>query len=162
MFIDSWTDKEAVVHIYTGILLSHKKEHIWVSSNEVVEPRAYYTEWSKSEREKLRSHTNAYIWNLERWYWWTYLQGSNRDTDIENRLDTVGEAEGGMNWENNGNIDINVYKIDSKWEFAVWHRELNPVLWDSLEGWRGVQEEGNMCTPVADSCWFVAETSTIL
>ena len=34
------------------LLLSHKKEHIWVSSNEVDEPRAYYTEWSKSEREK--------------------------------------------------------------------------------------------------------------
>jgi len=45
-------DKEAVVHIYDGTLLSHKKEPIWVSFNEVDEPRAYYTEWSKSEREK--------------------------------------------------------------------------------------------------------------
>ena len=41
----------SVVHIYNGILLSHKKEHIWVSSNEVDQPRAYYTEWGKSERE---------------------------------------------------------------------------------------------------------------
>ena len=45
-------DKEAVVHIHNGILLGHKKEHIWVSSNEVDEPRDYYTEWSKSERER--------------------------------------------------------------------------------------------------------------
>ena len=45
-------DKEAVVHIYNGILLSHKKEHICVSANEVDEPRTYYTEWSKSERER--------------------------------------------------------------------------------------------------------------
>ena len=45
-------DKEVVVHVYNGMLLSHKKEDIWVSSNEVDEPRAYYTEWSKSEREK--------------------------------------------------------------------------------------------------------------
>ena len=52
MFIDRWVDKEAVVHIYNEILLSHKKEHISVSSNEVEEPRAYYTEWSKSERER--------------------------------------------------------------------------------------------------------------
>ena len=44
-------DKEAVVHIYNGILLSHKKEHIWVSSKEVNKPRAYYTEQSKSEKE---------------------------------------------------------------------------------------------------------------
>ena len=40
-------DKEAMVH-NNGILLSHEKEHIWISSNEVNEPRAYYTEWSKS------------------------------------------------------------------------------------------------------------------
>ena len=47
-----WMHKEIVVHIYNGILLTHRKEHIWVSANEVDEPRAYYTEWSKSEREK--------------------------------------------------------------------------------------------------------------
>ena len=29
-----------------------KKEGIWVSSNEVDEAGAYYTEWSKSERER--------------------------------------------------------------------------------------------------------------
>ena len=33
--------KEAVVYLYNGILLSHKKEHIWVSTSEVDEPRAY-------------------------------------------------------------------------------------------------------------------------
>ena len=37
-----WT-KEVVVHIHNGILLSYKKEHIWVSSNEVDETGAYYT-----------------------------------------------------------------------------------------------------------------------
>jgi len=44
-------DKEVVVHVHNEILLSYKKEHIWVSSNEVDETGAYYTEWSKSERE---------------------------------------------------------------------------------------------------------------
>ena len=48
---DEWI--EAVVHIHRGILLKHKKEHIWVSSNEMDKPRAYYTEWSKSERENI-------------------------------------------------------------------------------------------------------------
>ena len=37
-------DKEVVVHIHNGILLNCKKECILVSSNEVDEPRAYYTE----------------------------------------------------------------------------------------------------------------------
>ena len=59
-------DKEVMV-IYTvehhsGI----KKEHIWLSPNEVDEPRAYYTDWSKSEGEKQILYINAYIWNLER------------------------------------------------------------------------------------------------
>ena len=45
-------DKEVVVHIHSGILLSYKKEYIWVSSNEVDETGAYFTEWSKSERER--------------------------------------------------------------------------------------------------------------
>ena len=99
MSSDRGMDKEAVIHTYDGILLSHKKEHIWVSSNDD-EPRAYYTEWSKSEREKQISYMNAYIWSLERWPWWTYLQGSSGNTHIENRLaDTAGEGAGGTNWE---------------------------------------------------------------
>ena len=59
-------DKEAVVHIHNGILLSYKKECIWVSSNEVDKTGAYYTEWSKSERKTPIQYINAYIWNLER------------------------------------------------------------------------------------------------
>ena len=61
--IDRWVEKEVVVHTYDGILLRHKKECIRASSNEVDEPRAYYTEWSKSEREKQISSINTYIWN---------------------------------------------------------------------------------------------------
>ena len=89
-------DKEVVVHMYNGILLSHEKEHIWVSSNEVDEPRAYHTEWSQKEKDKYHI-TNSYIWNLERWYWWIYLQGSNGETDRENRLMDMGR--GGEWWD---------------------------------------------------------------
>ena len=42
------------------ILLSHIKEHFWVSSNEVDKPRAYCTEWSKPEREK-QMHVLRYM-----------------------------------------------------------------------------------------------------
>ena len=56
-----------VVHIHNGVLLSHSKEHIRISSNEVDETGAYYTEWSKPERKTPIQYTNAYIWNLERW-----------------------------------------------------------------------------------------------
>ena len=39
-------------------------------------------------------------------------------------------------------------KIDSQGEAAVWHRELNLVLYDGLEGWGGreTQEEKNIYT----------------
>ena len=66
------------------VLLSHKKECIWVNSSEVDEPRACYTQWSKSEREKQILY-NTYIWNLQKWYWWTYLQGRNRDRHREQK-----------------------------------------------------------------------------
>ena len=65
MSIDRWMDK-VVVHIHNGILLSHKKEHIWVSSDEMDEPRTYYTGWSESEREREISSSNVYIQNLEK------------------------------------------------------------------------------------------------
>ena len=44
-------DKEYMVEIYNGILLSYKNKSIWISSNEVDETGAYYIEWSKSEKE---------------------------------------------------------------------------------------------------------------
>ena len=55
-----------MVYINNGILLNHRKEQIWVSSSEVDEPWAYYTEWSRLEREGQISYINAYMWNLEK------------------------------------------------------------------------------------------------
>ena len=78
-------------YIYTMEYYSAiQRNAFWVSFNEVDEPRAYYTEWSKSKRE---IDTNAYIQNLERWCWRIYLQGSNGETDIENRLMDMGRGE---------------------------------------------------------------------
>ena len=37
-----------------------------------------HIKWSKSERERQISYINAYMWNLEKWYRWTYLQSKNR------------------------------------------------------------------------------------
>ena len=98
MSINRWMDKEDVVQIYNGILLSHKKEWNWVICGDVGGPRVCHTEWSKSEREKRISYINAYMWNLEKWYRWNYLQGRNRDSDVENGHVDTG-AEWGMNWE---------------------------------------------------------------
>ena len=78
------------------------------SCRDVDELRDCYTEWNKSEREKQILYINAYMWNIEKWYRWTYLQDKNRDTEVENgHVDTGEEGEGGTNWE----IRIDVYTL---------------------------------------------------
>ena len=44
MFIDRGMDKEDVVHIYNGMLLSYKKELYWVISRDEDGPRVCHTE----------------------------------------------------------------------------------------------------------------------
>ena len=91
MPIDRRMYKEDAVHIYTGILLNHKKEQNWVICRDMDGSRDCNTEWSKSEREKQISYINAYMWNLEKWYRWTGLQGRNRETEVANkRMDNKG------------------------------------------------------------------------
>ena len=66
MPVDRRMDKEVVVHIYNGVLLSHKKERNWVICRDVDGSRDCHTERSKSERKKQISYINAYMWNLEK------------------------------------------------------------------------------------------------
>ena len=59
-------DKEVVVHIPNGILLSHKKNESesvlmrWMNLEPIIQSDV------KSETEI--SYSNAYIWNLEKWH----------------------------------------------------------------------------------------------
>ena len=58
--------------------------------------------------------------------------------------------------------------LDNQWEFAVWLRERQQGLCDTLEGWDGavdggeVGEGGDMGVPMADSCWCMTENHEIL
>ena len=77
--------------------LSIKNSKLAIKRNEIVlfadrdRPRDCHTEWSKSEREKQISYNISYMWNLEKWYRWTYLQSRDRDTEVENKcMDTKG------------------------------------------------------------------------
>ena len=60
--------------------------------------------------------------------------------------------------EEHGNTYTSISKIDSQEEFAVCLRELKLGPCDNLEGWNGVgsgsemQEGGDICIPMADSC----------
>ena len=53
-------------------------------------PNKWKFPWKKVRLKDI----NAYVWNLERWYWWNYGQGSSGDADTENRLGMAG-GEGG-------------------------------------------------------------------
>ena len=65
MSIDRWMDKEDAVHIYNGILLSHKKEWNNAICSNMGATRDYYTKWSKSERERQIPYDITYMWNLK-------------------------------------------------------------------------------------------------
>ena len=107
-------DKEDVVHIYNGILLSHKKEQNWVICRDMDGSRDCHTEWSKSESEKQILYIISYMWNLEKWYRWTSLHGRNRDTDLENkRMGTKGGKwlAGGGGGVMNLEIGIDIYAL---------------------------------------------------
>ena len=64
MSIDRRMDKEVVVHIYNGILLSHKKEWIWDISSEVDEPRACYTDEIIQKREKNKYYILTHTYGI--------------------------------------------------------------------------------------------------
>ena len=85
------------MYVYNGMFISYKRERICVISSELDEARACYTEWNKSEREKQISYINTHMWNLEKRYWWTYLQGKIRVSDMDKRImDTAGKEK--MDW----------------------------------------------------------------
>ena len=91
-----------------------------------------------------------------------YLQGSNGDADTENRLvDTVGEGKGVTNKEISTEIYTLPYvkqRAGAGGNLLYDKRSSNLVLCDYLEGWDGVgsgreiQEEGDICIIMADSC----------
>ena len=91
MSIDRWMDKEDVVHIYNGILLSHKK-------NKII---PFAATWMQLEiivlSEVGQRKTNTIWYHLyvksKIWHKRTYLWNRNRIRHIENRL-VVAKGEG--------------------------------------------------------------------
>ena len=67
-------------------------------------------------------------------------------------------GEGEMYGESNMETYITICKIDSQWEFAVWHRKLKQGPSINLEEWVGegdgreVQKGEDIFISMADSC----------
>ena len=76
------------------------------------------SEVNQKEKDKYHILIHIYTQNLEKWYWRIYLQGSNGETDIENRLMDMGWCRGGegeMYGDSNMETSITICKIDSRW-----------------------------------------------
>ena len=95
------------------------------------------------------------------------MQDSKRDTNIKNRLlDSVGEGEGRMIWENSTETCIISYMEQIASPGSVQDTGcLGLVHWDDPEGQDGEGggfRIGVTCTPMADSCQCMEKTTTIL
>ena len=97
------------------------------------------------------------------------MQDSKRDTDIKNRvLDSVEEGEGEIIWENSMQTRITICEIDDQSKFHGWNRALKASALGQPRGmggggrWEWDLEQGDTCTAMADSCQFMAKTTTIL
>ena len=134
-------DKEAVVHVYNGILLGHKKEHIWVSSNEVNEPRAYYTEWNKSEKNKCcilthiygiyKDGTDKFICRAAMEKLSSTLAWQIPWTEEPGRLQSMGSRRVGHDWATSLSLST----------FMHWRRQWQPTpvfLPGESHGWRSL------------------------
>ena len=81
------------------------------------------------------------------------MQGSNGETDIENRFMDMGRREERVRCME---TYITICKIDSQQEFAVWLRKLKQGFCINLEWWDGEGDErefqkgGDICIPMAD------------
>ena len=89
------------------------------------------------------------------------MRESKRDTDVKNRvLDSVGEGEGGVIWENSTETCILSYvkQIPSPGLMHETGRS-GPVHWGDPEGWGGVGggRDGDTRTPMTDSHQCVAK-----
>ena len=95
-------------------------------------PRAYYAEWNKSEKKKTILYIDAYIWNLEGWYWWVCLQSSSGETDIENRLMGKGRGEDGEGEINEESLEAYTLTYVSRQSMGIYRMTQRTQNWGSV------------------------------
>ena len=129
-----------------------KKEYIWVSSNEVDEPGAYYTGWSKSERERqycVLMHIYVILKD-------SIENPTCRATKETQRTDFGTQwGKERVGWFERIALKHTHYfcKLDNLWDFDVWGRAPKAGVWDNPEGWdrerggSGIQEGGTHVYP---------------
>ena len=118
------------MYVYSGTLLSHKKE--WNNASNVDGPRNYHTKWSKSERERQIPYNITYTWNLKYDTNEHICETETRLTETENTF-VVAKGEGaGEGWIGNlGLADANYYIQNGKTtrSYCITQGTIVNVLW---------------------------------
>ena len=65
--VSRWMDKEDVVYIHNGVLLSHKKEWNFATCSNMDGLGRHYAKWSKSDRERQILYDITYMWNPKKY-----------------------------------------------------------------------------------------------
>ena len=129
------------------------------------ETGANYTEWSKPERKIPIQYTNSYM-ELRKMVMITlYVRQQKRHRCIEQSFVLCGRGRG---WDDLGEWHWNMYNIiyemNHQSRFDAWYwmlgaGALGRPRWMVQGGRReGGFRMGNMCIPVADSCWCMAKS----
>ena len=143
------------VHIYNGILPSHKKWNNAICSN-MAATRDYHAKWSKSEKEI--SHDIIYGWNLK--------DGTNEHIyKIEIDSQTCGCQRGGGGREMDGEFEVRRRKLfHSEWIssgvlLCITENYIQTLGIDHDGRW---YKRGNGYTCMTGSLCCTAETGTTL
>ena len=115
-------DKKVVVHIHNGILLGHKKEHIWLRFDDADEPRIYYTDWVSQRKinivfcgtedftftfhfhaleEEMATHSSVLAWRIPGMAGpWAAIYGVSQSWTWLKRLSSSSSSSGEIDIEN--------------------------------------------------------------
>ena len=84
--MDRWVDKEDLVLVYNGVLLSYKHEWNDAICSNMHGPRDYHTKTFRHKANIIWYH--LYL-ESKKWYRWTFLQNRNKVTDVESKLTVI-------------------------------------------------------------------------
>ena len=128
------------------------------------ETGANYTEWSKPERKTPIQYTSCIYMEFRKMVTITlYARQQKRHRCLEQAFGLCGRGRG---WDDLGEWHWNMYifirETDRQSRFDAWDQCSGLVHWDDPEGWDGEWggrgfRMGNTCTPMVDSCQFMAK-----
>ena len=154
---------EWIKYIYTMEWYS-AVEHIWVSSNEVDETGAYYTEWSKKEKHQYHILIPYIYMGFRKLVTMTlYVRQQKRHKCKEQIFGFCGRRWGWDDSKECWNMYITICEIDDQSKFNTWNRTrkagaLRPPREMGWGGsWEGGLGWGDTCAPEADSCQCMAK-----